>query len=63
VEKMLSVSNNIHAMRDATRGGVATVLNEIANDSKVSIIIIHVTCIMIIITLASYMYHDNNNIG
>jgi thiamine monophosphate kinase len=26
-------------MRDATRGGVATVLNEIANDSKVSIII------------------------
>ncbi|VVM24882.1 [NiFe] hydrogenase metallocenter assembly protein HypE, partial [uncultured Gammaproteobacteria bacterium] len=39
VEKILSVSNNIHAMRDATRGGVATVLNEIANDSKVSIII------------------------
>ncbi len=37
VEKMLSVSNNIHAMRDATRGGVVTVLNEIAQDSKVCI--------------------------
>ncbi len=39
VEKMLSVSNNIHAMRDATRGGVVTVLNEIAQDSKVCICI------------------------
>ncbi len=39
VAKMLSVSNNIHAMRDATRGGVATVLNEIASDSNVSMII------------------------
>jgi len=38
VEKILNVSaNGIHAMRDATRGGVATILNEIANDSKVCI--------------------------
>ncbi len=37
VEKMLNVSNGINAMRDATRGGVATILNEIANDSKVCI--------------------------
>jgi len=37
VEKMLSVSNNIHSLRDATRGGVATVLNEIAIDSNVFI--------------------------
>ncbi len=37
VETMLSVSNNIHSLRDATRGGVATVLNEIAKDSKVCI--------------------------
>ena len=39
VQKILSVSDNIHSLRDATRGGVATVLNEIANDSKVSMII------------------------
>ena len=37
VQKMLSVSDNIHSLRDATRGGVATVLNEIATDSKVCI--------------------------
>ncbi|HIM95895.1 MAG TPA: hydrogenase expression/formation protein HypE, partial [Gammaproteobacteria bacterium] len=37
VQKMLSVSDNIHSLRDATRGGVATVLNEIAIDSKVCI--------------------------
>ncbi|AYQ57672.1 Hydrogenase expression/formation protein HypE [Bathymodiolus thermophilus thioautotrophic gill symbiont] len=37
VQKMLSVSSNIHSLRDATRGGVATVLNEIASDSKVCI--------------------------
>ncbi len=39
VEKILKVSNNIHSLRDATRGGVATVLNEIATDSKVCITI------------------------
>lgn len=37
VAKMLSVSNNIHSLRDATRGGIATILNEIAIDSKVCI--------------------------
>ncbi len=37
VEDMLSVSKNIHAMRDPTRGGVATTLNEFARQSKVGI--------------------------
>ncbi len=39
VQKTLNLSGAIHAMRDATRGGVATVLNEIAQDSKVSILV------------------------
>ncbi len=34
---MLSVTKNIHAMRDPTRGGVATTLKEIASASKVCI--------------------------
>lgn len=33
VEKMLSVSENIHVLRDLTRGGLATTLNEIASAS------------------------------
>ena len=37
VEDMLKVSNNIHAMRDPTRGGLATSLNEFATSSKVGI--------------------------
>ncbi len=37
VEAMLAASPNIRCMRDATRGGVATVLNEIAGASAVSI--------------------------
>jgi hydrogenase expression/formation protein HypE len=37
VEKMLEASREIHVLRDATRGGVATVLNEIASASKVNI--------------------------
>jgi hydrogenase expression/formation protein HypE len=37
VGAMLAVTNQIHAMRDATRGGVATVLNEIAKQSGVSV--------------------------
>jgi len=37
VEKMLETTKNIHAMRDATRGGVATVLNEIAGQSGVAV--------------------------
>ena len=37
VEKMLEVTDQIHVMRDATRGGVATVLNEIAGQAGVCI--------------------------
>jgi hydrogenase expression/formation protein HypE len=39
VSQMLSVSTNIHVFRDPTRGGVGTALNEIAEQSKVGIII------------------------
>lgn len=37
--KMLKASKNIHVMRDPTRGGVATTLNEIADSSGCGIII------------------------
>jgi hydrogenase expression/formation protein HypE len=37
VRDMLSVSNQIHSMRDPTRGGLATTLNEIAASSGVGI--------------------------
>lgn len=37
VENMLAVTKNIHVMRDATRGGVGTVLYEIASQSNVGI--------------------------
>jgi len=37
VDKMTSVSKNIHALRDATRGGLATVLFEIARNSGLDI--------------------------
>jgi hydrogenase expression/formation protein HypE len=37
VETILKVCPNIHAMRDATRGGLATVLNEFALSSNVGI--------------------------
>ncbi len=37
VQDMLKVSTDIHAMRDPTRGGLATSLNEFANSSKVGI--------------------------
>jgi hydrogenase expression/formation protein HypE len=37
VRKMMSVSGQIHAMRDPTRGGLATSLNEIAIQSNVGI--------------------------
>ncbi len=37
VAKMLEVSTDIHCLRDPTRGGLATTLNELANQSKVSI--------------------------
>jgi len=37
VSHMLDVCSNIHCLRDATRGGLATVLNEFASASTVSI--------------------------
>ena len=37
VKEMLEVSNNIHVLRDPTRGGVGTTLNEIAGQSNVGI--------------------------
>jgi len=39
VAAMLDASDNIHALRDATRGGVASVLNEIARQSEVGIVL------------------------
>lgn len=39
VEKMLAVSKNIHVLRDPTRGGVASALNEIAQKANVGILI------------------------
>lgn len=37
VEAMLEVTDQIHVMRDATRGGLATVLNEIASQASVCV--------------------------
>ncbi len=37
VAEMLEASSNIHCLRDPTRGGLATTLNELARQSKVSI--------------------------
>jgi hydrogenase expression/formation protein HypE len=37
VQKMLASSKKIHVLRDPTRGGMGTALNEIANQSKVGI--------------------------
>jgi len=37
VEKIMTVSENIHVLRDPTRGGIATTLNEIARQSSVGI--------------------------
>jgi len=39
VAEMMAASKRIHAMRDPTRGGLATTLNELAAQSKVGIII------------------------
>lgn len=39
VERMLDASKDIHVLRDPTRGGVATTLNEIAVRSNVGIVI------------------------
>jgi len=37
VNLMINASKNIHTMRDATRGGIATTLNEIADSSNLGI--------------------------
>jgi hydrogenase expression/formation protein HypE len=39
VKKMLNVSKNIHCMRDPTRGGLSSILNEIAQDAQIGILI------------------------
>ena len=39
VADMLSVTEDIHCLRDPTRGGVATTLNELASQSSVGIVI------------------------
>ena len=39
VEKILNASRNVHVLRDPTRGGVATTLNEIASSSKTGIVL------------------------
>jgi len=39
IRAMLSVSNEIHVLRDPTRGGAASALNEIANQSQVGILL------------------------
>ncbi len=39
VSQMLEVSSEIHCLRDPTRGGLATTLNELARQSKVGIVI------------------------
>ncbi|EWM09737.1 hydrogenase expression/formation protein HypE [Kutzneria sp. 744] len=39
VAELLASCSGVHAMRDATRGGVATILNEIATDAQVSVIV------------------------
>jgi len=39
VSEMLEVSSQIHCLRDPTRGGLATTLNEFATQSKVGILI------------------------
>jgi hydrogenase expression/formation protein HypE len=39
VEIMLDTGSSIHAMRDPTRGGVASALNELANSSRLGIVV------------------------
>lgn len=39
VDVMLKVTNDIHCLRDATRGGLAAVLNELASASQVGMVI------------------------
>jgi hydrogenase expression/formation protein HypE len=39
IEAMLNASNQVHVLRDPTRGGLATTLNEIATQSNVGILL------------------------
>jgi hydrogenase expression/formation protein HypE len=39
IEAVLRISNNIHVMRDPTRGGIASALNEIAQSSQKGILL------------------------
>jgi hydrogenase expression/formation protein HypE len=39
VDRLLEATNGVHALRDATRGGVATVINEVAKASDVAVVI------------------------
>ncbi|HEY1658443.1 MAG TPA: hydrogenase expression/formation protein HypE [Candidatus Sulfotelmatobacter sp.] len=39
VDDMLAITNDIHSLRDPTRGGVATVLHEIASRSQVGMLL------------------------
>jgi hydrogenase expression/formation protein HypE len=39
VDDMLAITNDIHCLRDPTRGGVATVLHEIANRSRAGMLL------------------------
>ncbi|HEX5838932.1 MAG TPA: hydrogenase expression/formation protein HypE [Anaerolineales bacterium] len=39
IEAMLNVSNQVHVLRDPTRGGLATTLNEIASQSNSAILL------------------------
>jgi len=39
IDAMMNASSNVHVLRDPTRGGLATTLNEIANQSNVGILL------------------------
>ena len=39
VYQMLEISSNVHCLRDPTRGGLATTLNELARQSKAGIVV------------------------
>jgi hydrogenase expression/formation protein HypE len=43
IDAMLNASSNIHVLRDPTRGGLATTLNEIASQSNVGIVLDEMT--------------------
>ena len=39
VERLLDATTEVHALRDATRGGVATIMNEVASASNTAVVI------------------------